>query len=698
MRSKREISQKHSDSCPPATGPIVANGGFGRRWWLMGILVTALFAACAEDLDPQNPDLGPDGRLLRPVALFDLQERQKLPWPNVVAQTRVENGEPVIGRINLDNPDEDPLIALFNTQSGFTRMPVITADFSRNISQTTLIPGSNLLFLAEQDPAVLAQTQVTFDEEFQKLRLFPQRPLEPAALYVVVLTKSIEGEDGRPIQEDLLFRFMKYDQPLFNPETGRVLSDLLTAQGVTPQQAAELEGLRQQYQALLFANPPIQQLVRADYARYHEIPVDQVTDEQMLEHIAVAWAFQTMSEEDADPTAGLQAASDIVSQDAGSFMMPMTFPAQVFFDNLPGVPFENLSYMASVTLTTLDFAQNGVWLPDLAGAALTEIQALIAYPQAATQMAVPVVIFQHGLRQCKEAALPFLANALAGAGMASIAIDAVGHGERTLVGRPLQEGEEPGACDRIENDQIFRSGEAFITFDNLLVTRDNFRQSAVDLVALARALSEENLDVFDHGGDFTQVYYAGHSLGGVLGSLFMDVQPYADTGVLNAGGAWLSRIFTESPSFSAQLMPALADRLGVEADSEAFQDQLTQLLPLLQGIMDPADPAYYAQGITAENNILLQEITNDPVIPNVSTRILAGIAGLELLTEEPQPDMTPVSGWTRFMESSHGVLLSPLDDEGEPTFLGITQAVQEQLVTYLASDGTVIVIPETTTE
>jgi len=137
-----------------------------------------------------------------------------------------------------------------------------------------------------------------------------------------------------------------------------------------------------------------------------------------------------------------------------------------------------------------------------------------------------------------------------------------------------------GALDKgrgtdVNGDGIPDSGQDFFTAD-IFHTRDLTRQASVDLMQLTKLIKnlgadwngdgkinmEEgdfNMDgVLDFGGPDNEVFYAGTSMGGILGALFMASSEDVKAGVLNVPGGGLvdlvqssnlvsvfSRVFTE---------------------------------------------------------------------------------------------------------------------------------------------------------
>ncbi len=180
----------------------------------------------------------------------------------------------------------------------------------------------------------------------------------------------------------------------------------------------------------------------------------------------------------------------------------------------------------------------------------------------------PVVLFQHGGSQDKADFFQ-LAQPLAEAGFAFVAIDLPAHGDRAGSGHG--------------------SDLDFFSFADPLLTRGNFRQAVADhlavltgLVALNEAL-EPVLGVAS-ALDPERTFYLGLSLGGVTGSMTFATAPELRAGALFVAGAGYSDIITFG-LFSV-LVFDLINLPPVDA---------TVLLGTAQTLLDGADPGAYGQ-------------------------------------------------------------------------------------------------------
>jgi len=174
------------------------------------------------------------------------------------------------------------------------------------------------------------------------------------------------------------------------------------------------------------------------------------------------------------------------------------------------------------------------------------------------------------------------------------------------------------------------SGQNILNLTNLFATRDNFRQDVIDQTQLARTIQATgpgslNVLLGARALDPTKINYVGQSLGGILGSLYVQVAPEIQNVVLNVPGGDLPTILLTSPAFEAakeQFLETLAMQdPPILVGTPAFDD----FIAIAKWILDPADPlnAGYGvlngPGLPSSRKALIQYITRDQVVPNPTT-------------------------------------------------------------------------------
>ncbi|MCA1778776.1 MAG: hypothetical protein LC637_05180 [Xanthomonadaceae bacterium] len=323
----------------------------------------------------------------------------------------------------------------------------------------------------------------------------------------------------------------------------------------------------------------------------------------------------------------------------------------------------------------------------------------------------PVVIFQHGITGNRSQALA-LADTMASIGVAVVSMDLPLHGiTQTNSMDPSQPlaalyvGNTPFApianertfdLDLQDNasgapgpdGQIDSSGAFFINLQSLLTARDNLRQGQVDLSTLALNVPFMDLDG-DSLPDFdgSNISFIGLSLGSIVGTAFLAVEPTVNNAVLSVPGGGIANLLAGSQTFGPVIRAGL-QQAGVEPDSAAF----FQFLGAAQQVVDSADPINWGATVVQSNSILLHQVAGDTVVPNsvqgaplAGTEPLIRIMGLDAITATTQ-DAAGIRGATRFIQGSHGSLLDPTASPA------VTAEMQGQAASLIASGGTTVVV------
>ncbi len=194
----------------------------------------------------------------------------------------------------------------------------------------------------------------------------------------------------------------------------------------------------------------------------------------------------------------------------------------------------------------------------------------------------PVLVYGHGLTGGRDQA-GRLATFAAPQGIATVAIDALEHGEHPTV-------EEPGRSELNTVFAFFGINLSTLRTRALEAARlrDNFAQSSFDRLQLTRLLAQHP-DVDGDGTDdldMAQLAYLGVSLGGIMGPQEMALDGSIGAGVLVVPGGRVSTIISDSETF-APLITAVRPAGTTEGDVRRF-------FPILQTILERGDPASWA--------------------------------------------------------------------------------------------------------
>jgi Pla-1/cef family extracellular lipase len=320
----------------------------------------------------------------------------------------------------------------------------------------------------------------------------------------------------------------------------------------------------------------------------------------------------------------------------------------------------------------------------------------------------PLVIFQHGITRNRTDMFA-IAGTLAAQGFAVVARDlpllgstdtseafcigttpfaAIGAEERTFdIDLENNATGAPGPDGAIDP-----SGSHFINLTSLLTSRDNLREGAADLLTLSHAVSGMHYDA-SADLDASNVSFVGQSLGSIVGTVFLAVDPSVKVGVINVPGGGIARLLDASPAFGPLIHAGLA-AAGVMQGTPEYDAYFVAT----QTVIDSGDPINFPLNspLLASKSLLLQEvigsgdIPGDQVIPNSvpgaplsGTEPLIAALGLSDITGTTQ-NADGIRGVTRFLQGEHGSILDPTD------FPAATLEMQGEAASMLVSGGTYV--------
>jgi hypothetical protein len=343
----------------------------------------------------------------------------------------------------------------------------------------------------------------------------------------------------------------------------------------------------------------------------------------------------------------------------------------------------------------------------------------------------PVVIFGHGFGDSKQGAPFAVASTLAHNGIASIAINVVGHGfgpNSTLTviqgtgATVLPEGGR--GFDQDGNGQI-ASTEGSTTFvlspQGTIGSRDALQQTTADLMQLVRAI-QGGIDADGDGLpdlDANRIYYAGQSFGGIYGTIFMGIENDIRAGVPNVPGGPIIDIVRLSPTFQLILTQALAVRtpslLNTATPPLFFNDNspLRDLPPVtnnvpgaiaIQTLEDTSrwlgqagDPVAWAPFIRKDplpgdlaKSVIIQFARGDETVPNPTATALIRSGDLKDRATFFRNDLAFALG-VGFGKNPHTFLTNIA---GTPPVAAVAIGAQTQIGVFLASDGAVTIDPD----
>jgi len=319
----------------------------------------------------------------------------------------------------------------------------------------------------------------------------------------------------------------------------------------------------------------------------------------------------------------------------------------------------------------------------------------------------PVLIFEHGINRNRTDMLA-VADSFADSGFVVVAIDLPLHGLTDPTSplyatgaNPLYSGLSLPANGSIErtfdldvlnnttgaagpDGQIDSSGASFINLTSVLTTRDNLRQGAADLITLTRSLPNLSLTNGTEGDiDASRIHYLGHSLGGIVGGVYLGVASKTEVGTatLAMPGGGLANLLRDSPTFGPRIVAGLAAQ-GLLQGTTLFE----QFLRDAQTVVDSGDPVNYIAAAAAQHPIHLLQIVGsvtsppDQVVPNSATQRLIDAAALARIRPPaipgPATNATGFRSYVSFVVGDHGSIIDPTAS------LAVTTEMQAEAITF----------------
>lgn len=300
--------------------------------------------------------------------------------------------------------------------------------------------------------------------------------------------------------------------------------------------------------------------------------------------------------------------------------------------------------------------------------------------QAAPATGYPTTIFGHGLGRSKND-LFAIGPQLAANGYASIAIDFVASGSRAV----QISNDAALGCNGTPN--VVAAPQCFspILSTDLAQTRDNIRQTVLDLQRLTNALITCGANGCASGNstatlavDSSKIEYVGQSLGGIIGSVFVAVEPHVKAAVLNVAAVGLLDVLehTDNLTIRCSLVNGLIDAgilIGDKWNPQAgtglcttdawkMQPSYVQFSGIARIVLDPADPANYTAKL-ATRRFLLQEVVGDAVVPNYATNFEGALTGLTPADADlylPTVNTNPSAALTAMPLENHWLQYKPI--------------------------------------
>ena len=695
------------------------------------------FAAQAYDYTAPVP--------LHTVASFD-PANGVVPFPNNLLLSGTTDLT-----LNIPIADGDPAAgpkSAMNALDGFSTTAPWTTTFSQGIDAASLVPGDSVrVFQVNLSgigggvtgivrelafPTDYVVALAPSDPTGGTLAIVPTTPLQQGTSYMAAITNGVKSTAGEPVRKSFIYTLAERTAPLCSG--GQSTVAFLSAAN-----ACQLEPLRQltNAQEAALASQGIDPstvvlswVATTQYITPPLLAIESVVEQSPPASTVLAPTGLTL----ADLGIGLPGVADIY---IGAISVPYYLTASsTSFDTTEDCTVTADGPTPCPPLTAHWNAAPGGYVPpfDQAGLDPTSTNVTVAnpLPVATSTQTVPmlltvpnassgktkpasgwpVVIFQHGITRNRTDMFA-IAGTLAAQGFAVVAIDLPLHGvvDKTS---PFYIGNTPlaalGARERtfdidLQNNTtgapgpdgvIDPSGSYFINLTNLLTSRDNLRQGVADLLELSHAIPSFHITA---GTDFdgSKVSFLGQSLGSIVGTMFMAVDPNVETAVLNVPGGGIAHLIEASGAFGPLIRAGLA-QAGLTPGTPAYDS----FFVAAQTVIDSGDPINFASPLNGTQiggkHLLLQEVVgggdvpSDQVIPNSvpgaplsGTEPLIAALGLGEITGSAQ-SADGIRGAVRFLQGEHGSILDPTD------FPAATVEMQGEAASMLVSGGNAVLV------
>ena len=614
---------------------------------------------------------------------------------------------------------------------GFDLDPRLALRFTGAIDVTSVSPRSVFLVrLAAGPPELTGVDRLVWDPGSLTLYGHPESLLEPETRYGLVVTRELRDSAGRPVEPSAGFAALlrQGGGPPLAPEhraSFGLLRRALERRGIRGDRVVvasvfttgSVSAFLEQARDALDRRPPARALMTAPEAGgrawFPRASLSQLVLRRQVRAAAAA------------PVEGPGSGVDGTPEGFRDEVLPLEMLPR---DTVGGV---GIGWYWSPWYLTPErrIVEASTLGPHRAAAAERPVPFVVMTPAGRPPPeGWPLAVFGHGYGGEMLSSAFLVAGGLARQGIATVAISVVGHGggpEGRLLVR-LGDGRihvvrVPGRGMDMDGDGRIEPTEGLTPLPGgslaTLGLRDGLRQQVVDLMALVRAVGS-GLDVDGDGvADTGQgpLSYAGHSLGGIYGTLFLAVEPRVRVGALAVPGGPVAEIARLSPVFRPRVRDALGQRspplLNLAAD---FREELPlrgegpvvasmpgalaiqEYLARVEWLGRRADPVAYARHLRRSPlpglepaRVLVQYALGDRVVPNPTTATLVRAGELGDRTVLVRTDRVANAIGAEWPDP-HGFLLAVR----APGLIGrVAMLAQEQLARFLRDEGETLWAP-----
>jgi hypothetical protein len=683
---------------------------------------------------------------------FHLMGIQQSPFPSDFL-TVSDSGQNTALRVNLPKPDCNARpsdcqdIDLLNQLDGFSAQTRLEIPFDGAIDSTT-VNSSTVFFVSLGDVVAggaaggkrVGVNQVVWDPASSTLFVESDELLEQHTRYVALVTTGVKDTNGKPVVPPM--EFTQFLSPQFvppDPQTAAYHTELITSLANNA-----------------LASVPSVSIVAATVFTTQSVTsfLEKVRNQIKAAMPAPAdFLLGTMGER---TVFAKSAVSSIVfnQQDLQDTTAPNAFSQPRMNLALLDLVLSSVGTIAFGKYKSPDYQIAPGVLPDLPthsgvpqAQQIADIYFTLFVPASAKPATGwPVAIFGHGGGANKNQAPLRVASIMAAHGIATIAINAVGHGGGPLGNLVVTAGGTSvtlpagGRTVDVNGNGVFEPQEGLFATAlcglsclspgprSILVVRDGRRQSTVDLMQLVRVI-QVGVDVDGDGIadlDPMRVYYFGGSFGGTGGVMFLAVEPDVHAGVpvvfgghtvdemrLSSGERDVlgSLVYGRTPSLLNGGTPDLVNDIFPFNDNLPLRNQppvintvagaieIQELESRMRWVQMSGVPAASAPYLRREplagsspKSVIMQFAKGDISLPNPNSTATLRAGQLADRTTYFRNDLAFAAN-PNFDKDPHNFLFQ-VTFNLDPGVIQVAVEAQTQIAVFFASDGQMVVDPD----
>jgi hypothetical protein len=665
---------------------------------------------------------------------FDLSDPAASPFPSDRYSVRDWSNQ-TFRRVNLPTPDcavrvsdcED--IAVINTLDGFSTQPRITVPFTGAIDPASVTSDTvYLLNLGDVQTARGFGTRVginqrLWDPATNTLVFESDELLQEHSRYVLIVTDGVRDAAGKPIKRSKMDDDDDDDrsQGMRNHEYRRDLRDAMRAHRghnrvvaasvfTTQTATGDLAKIMRQIKATTPAPASFMLGTAGGVAVRSVFTLANVPGIQFSRQVGTSPTFQVSPL----PTPALGIVPGAVGQIAyGKFSSPSYQTAGQYIPATPTGSSGSPQAQGSNELVFQLFVPAG---PKPAGG-------------------WPVAIFGHGFTDSMYGAPWTVGSVFASQGIATLAINVVGHGGGSLGTLDVSRtGDVPvsvpagGRGFDQDGNGVIDSTEGVNAAPprTIIGSRDGLRQTVVDLMQLVRQV-EVGMDIDGDGTadlNAQRIYYSGQSFGGIYGTKLLGIEPNIKAGVPNVPGGSITEV-ARTGVFRFLTAVALATRtpqllnvaptpgvpvpfnlnfneniplrnLPLVVNNVPGATAIAQVLDRFEWVQQSGNPVSYAPLIrkaplpgSAAKPVIVQFAKGDVTVPNPSSSAILRAGALQDRATYFRNDLA--------FAASPGIPKNPhtfLTNIGIPASVPYAIQAQSQIAAFFASNGLLTIDPD----